>query len=185
MRSKASKVGSLIAAATAAIAVPMTFAPPSSAAPGDVASPSSIVTYNVWNDCAVWSANCDGYKDGEPTYSLWILYHSKAYKDSSLAMMYGNISNYDYSEVADHGTTYHYHYVFTKGAPTTDGAKGAGQGIKNNAAAVMQCGYDNYRVYYNSGWTGPSQNFPWNNYCNAKVDLNSTLLNENASQHFS
>ncbi|MFI9106640.1 hypothetical protein ACIGXA_39705 [Streptomyces fildesensis] len=97
--------------------------------------------------------------------------------------MYGNVSNYDYSEVPDHGTTYHFHYVFEESkAPGTQ--PGGGVAVKNNAASVTQCGYDSYRVYYNSGFAGHSQDFGWSNYCNATTNLDTTLKNGNASQHF-
>ena len=181
MRLTALRAGTLVAAATAAFAVPLTVAPPSQA---DTASPSAVITINKWNDCEVWSSDCDGDKDGTPVYFLEIDYNSTSYQYSNYAEMYGNISNYDYSEVPDQGTTYHFHYVFKQsGAPGTQ--PGAGTAVKNNAAAVKQCGFDSYRVYYNSGFAGHSQNFPWDNYCNKRVNLDSTLKNENASQHFS
>lgn len=59
---------------------------------------------------------------------------------------------------------------------------GAGQHlcIKNNAASVWNRTGKTVTVYYNSGYSGPSQSFA----DGVKANLNSTLKNENASHRF-
>jgi hypothetical protein len=169
----------VFAATTAAVAIPMTIASPSQAA---TVTPANIITYNVSNDCAVYSANCNGYKDGTPNWGMFVFYHSISYSTGGYAQLYGNIADYAYSEVAAQGVTYHYHYVY-QASGGTGGSDGAGSGVKNNAASVDPYGTDNYRVYYFSGFTGHSQLFT-SRYHGPSVNLDSTLKNENASQHF-
>ncbi|MFE6836810.1 hypothetical protein ACFVFI_18510 [Streptomyces sp. NPDC057705] len=80
-------------------------------------------------------------------------------------------------------------YVFRSGqisgtaAACTLSNEGDGQGVKNNAASASngECVAD-YRVYYNSGYSGPSQSFSPNcgDYWPAE-NLGSGLYNENAS----
>lgn len=85
----------------------------------------------------------------------------------------GSISDFAGS-VADYGTTQPSCYDF-KGP-------GAGQGlcVKNNAASVWNRSSVKVRVYYNSGYAGASQDIA----SGSKVNLNSTLKNNNASHQF-
>ena len=82
----------------------------------------------------------------------------------------GSVSDFTGS-ISDYGATQPECYEF-KGA-------GAGQGqcVKNNAASVWNRTSGSVTVYYNSGYSGDSQTFA----SGAKVNLNATLKNENAS----
>ncbi|MEU3599073.1 hypothetical protein ABZ714_10130 [Streptomyces sp. NPDC006798] len=80
-------------------------------------------------------------------------------------------------------------YVFTAGQMNWSAAvcvlsnSGDGQPVKNNAASAAngECSVS-YRVYYNSGYSGPNQTFgpTCGDYWPA-VDLNSGVKNNNAS----
>ncbi|MFI6427300.1 peptidase inhibitor family I36 protein [Promicromonospora sp. NPDC050880] len=85
----------------------------------------------------------------------------------------GSISDFDVS-VGDYGTEQPSCYDF-KGA-------GAGQGLclKNDAASVWNRSAKPVRVYYNSEYGGTYQEVA----AGAKVNLNSTLKNNNASHRF-
>ncbi|AEN11852.1 MULTISPECIES: hypothetical protein [unclassified Streptomyces] len=97
---------------------------------------------------------------------LTLYYNSKAYGYGAASGFMGDIYNYDNGSVV---------YVF---GGTTNGA-GQGQAVKNNAGhACVDSTWAKYRVYYNSGYAGVSQDFGPNN-CK---DLNSSLHNQNASQ---
>lgn len=82
----------------------------------------------------------------------------------------GSVSDFAES-IGNYGTTQPSCYDF-KGA-------GNGQGlcIKNNAASVWNRTSNPVTVYLNSGYAGPSQPIP----AGAKINLNATLKNENAS----
>lgn len=78
----------------------------------------------------------------------------------------GSVSDFTRS-ISDYGSTYMF-----KGP-------GAGQGsrVKNGAASAWNRTFGSVRVYYNSGYSGVSQAIA----PGAKVNLNSTLKNQNAS----
>lgn len=116
---------------------------------------------------------------------LYLFYNSKEYavQDgkyvSSWARFYGNVNNYEGSSSYQGSTLVTYRYVFDSAT------NGHGQYVKNNAASVENCAAgDDYRVFYNSGYSGTSQyigSVGWG--CNW-VNLIPALKNENASQHF-
>jgi murein DD-endopeptidase MepM/ murein hydrolase activator NlpD len=85
----------------------------------------------------------------------------------------GSVSDFTTS-ISDYGATQPDCYEF-KGA-------GAGQGqcVKNNAASVWNRTSGSVTVFYNSGYSGDSQTFA----SGAKVNLNATLKNDNASHRF-
>jgi hypothetical protein len=159
--------------AAAALALPLIAASPAAASGDPVAVPKSIITYNVPNNCNQYPSSC--YSDGTMgEYFLELDYHSIGYQSSAIAKFHGNVYDYD-----GDGTSPRYHYIFWAG-------DGAGSPVKNNAAAVYNSyGQDDYRVYYYSGYTGHSQLIPANILGkDDPVNLDSTLKNENASQHF-
>jgi hypothetical protein len=166
----------LTAAACAAAATQIVAASPASA---------TTYTYNASDNCGVYPLRCATY--GHPDSGLTLYYHSVpsgvlTAPDGSYADFYGNVANYDHDDVTADGFTTRYHYVFHSGA-----GDGSGQAVKNNAASVRNCGPDNYRIYYNSGYAGHSQLFSSNTNCTLNgyyVNLDSTLKNNNASQHF-
>ncbi|WP_392670809.1 hypothetical protein [Streptomyces sp. LN785] len=109
---------------------------------------------------------------------------------SGVASFYGNIPSYYGQDVSPNGAVVvHYLYVFGNNV-VGEKASGTGLGVKNAAASVENCAqYDSYRVYYNSSYQGASQYFADTQgslYCaGGKIaNLNSTLKNQNASQHF-
>jgi len=153
---------------------------------GPVQTASAITTYKV-------DSNCD-HKSCAVGYSgrLHIFYNSKENNGyySGMAHFYGNVYDYAGETVSYNGATAtRYDYVFGKNV-LGNTASGTGQAVKNNAAMVENCApYDGYRVYYNSGYQGSSQYFDHtygsvNCAGGVSVNLNSTLKNENASQHF-
>ena len=85
----------------------------------------------------------------------------------------GSVSDFTGS-IDDYGASQPECYEF-KGA-------GAGQGqcVKNNAASVWNRTGGSVTVFYNSGYSGDSQSFA----SGAKVNLNATLKNDNASHRF-
>ncbi len=85
----------------------------------------------------------------------------------------GAVSDFTTS-VSDYGTTEPSCYDF-KGS-----GAGAGTCIKNNAASVWNRSSKTVRVYFNTGYAGASEDFA----PGAKVNLDSTLKNENASHQF-
>lgn len=100
-------------------------------------------------------------QDGVCQSGEFCLYYN-SYQQGSVSDFAGSISDY--------GST----YVF-KGP-------GAGQGtrVKNGAASVWNRTFGSVRVYYNSGYSGASQAIA----PGGKLNLNSTLKNENASHKF-
>jgi len=100
-------------------------------------------------------------QDGVCQSGEFCLYYN-SYQQGSVSDFAGSISDY--------GST----YVF-KGP-------GAGQGtrVKNEAASVWNRTFGSVRVYYNSGYSGANQAIA----PGAKVNLNSTLKNQNASHKF-
>lgn len=173
LRPRLSRLG-VLSAAFAAAAVSMTATSPAQA---------GTIVYNVSNNCAVHPSVCDG---NEMDAGLLLFYHSLAsgqtVPSGSWAILYGNVSNYDHETIVSEGTNYQYHYVFAHG-------DGASTPVKNNAAAAGPCNpnvRDSYTVYYNSGYLGHSQRIAAQYYCEQAVrNLDSTLKNNNASQHFS
>ncbi|MBQ1092282.1 hypothetical protein [Streptomyces sp. B93] len=143
------------------------------------ATPAQAATYYVTDNCDVPWINCS-YGD------LWMVYNSKEYALSggkilsSWASFYGNVHDYDGTSQYQGSTLSTYVYVFN------GNGNGSGQRVKNNAASVRNCApADNYRVYYNSGYQGHSQYFGHASaYDCPFVNLDSTLKNDNASQHF-
>jgi hypothetical protein len=95
----------------------------------------------------------------------------------AVADMYGDI--YDFSGGLDGNGIYV--FVFS----TLGNRPGAAQAIKNNAASADPCGVNSYRIYYNSGYTGHSQYFGNDVYCDGDFNFDSTLKNEDASEHWS
>ncbi|MFJ8149874.1 hypothetical protein ACIQ8D_07310 [Streptomyces sp. NPDC096094] len=148
---------------------------------------ANAATYKVDNNC--------GYKVCaiENAGGQLNLHYNSIANDgyySGVAHFYGNVYNYAGETVSANGATAQtYNFVFGKNV-VGNTAAGTGQAVKNNAASVENCGpWDAYRVYYNSGYQGSSQYFAHTNgsqYCagGKLVDLNSTLKNNNASQHF-
>jgi hypothetical protein len=145
------------------------------------ATPAHAATYNVTSNCDVPWINCSTEPD------LWLLYNSKAYAIqngtyvTSWATFRGNVPDYWGTSQYQGSTLTTYRFVFN------GNGNGAWQYVKNNAASVQNCSeVDNYRVYYNSDYAGHSQYFghrdPYGD-C-VLTDLDSTLKNENASQHF-
>ncbi|WP_433891976.1 hypothetical protein [Streptomyces sp. CA-111067] len=163
-----------VAAAGAAGAALLSSAPANAA---DI-KPMATITIDVSDNCAVHPSGCsNGSING-----LTLFYNSiiPGYPDASgsTATFNGNVSNYDYDTSVSEGNNYHWHYIFQKNF-----GNGSGQAVKNNAAAVGTCGaLDNYRVYFNSKYLGHSQTFT-KNTCSHDVNLDSTLKNNNASQH--
>ncbi|WP_405643088.1 hypothetical protein [Streptomyces uncialis] len=110
---------------------------------------------------------------------------------SGTASFYGNVTNYAGETYGHNGgaNPVHYKFVFGKNSAGLNGP-GTGQAVKNNAASAENCSpWDSYRVYFNSGYQGSSQYFSHTNgshLCAGGVhmNLNATLKNNNASQHF-
>lgn len=95
-----------------------------------------------------------------------------------------NISNYAGYYAGD-GINVHYvfdsrslQYSLNYGTSSCQSSSGKGQQVKNNAAAVGNNLTADVRVYYNSGYSGPSDTIGAGNNRN----LSSTLKNDNASQ---
>lgn len=146
------------------------------------ASPAGAATYSAWNNCAMYPVQCDD--EYGPGSGMMLFYHSTSdsysYPSGSFAYFYGDVYNYAGDTVS--GNTYH--YIFKSGL-----GDGSGQAVKNNAASAQNCNDDgtlnDYRIYYNSGYAGHSQIFGHGYWCDAPIiNLDSTLKNENASQHF-
>ncbi|WP_406287937.1 hypothetical protein [Streptomyces sp. NBC_00209] len=138
------------------------------------------------------SDNCDTYNSGCSYGDLDIHYNTIAYDGyySAIASFYGNVYSYAGKDVSPNGAVViHYKYVFGKNVNGVK-ASGTGAAVKNQGGSVENCApADSYRVYYNSGYAGSSQYFQSTYgglYCQGAkyVDLNSTLHNNNASQHF-
>jgi murein DD-endopeptidase MepM/ murein hydrolase activator NlpD len=85
----------------------------------------------------------------------------------------GSLSDFTGS-IADYGTTQPSCYEFRSPG------NGKGRCVKNNAASVWNRSSKTVRVYYNSEYSGASQDFA----PGAKGNLNPTLKNENASHQF-
>lgn len=155
-----------VAAAAAALAAPLVTATPASA--------SGYPTYYVSDNCAVHPTYCYyGSINGLTLYYNSII-PGYPYASGSTATFASSVYNY----AGDTVSNIKYVYIFQQNF-----GNGSGQAVKNNAAAVSTCGaLDNYRVYYNSGYAGHSQTFPKNN-CAYDYNLDSTLKNNNASQH--
>ena len=85
----------------------------------------------------------------------------------------GSVSDFS-SSVSNYGSSKPSCYEFR--------GPGAGQGqcVKNNAMSVWNRSSRAVTVYYNSGYTGPSQTFA----SGQAGDLNSALSNNNASHRF-
>lgn len=144
-------------------------------------SPAHAGTFNVTSNCDVPWVNCSN----EP--ELWELYNSKAYSVSggsyitSWAEFWGDVYDYYGTSQYQGSTLDTYRYVFN------GNGSGAWQYVKNNAGSAQNCSeVNNYRVYYNSGYAGHSQYFGHTDpYADCTwYDLDSTLKNNEASQHF-
>lgn len=146
------------------------------------ATPAHAGTYTTTSNCDVPWISCSN-----PPH-FWQLYNSKAYATSggyyttSWATFWGNVYDYYGSSRYQGSTLTTYRYVFNSNG------KGAGQYVKNNAGSAQNCSsQNNYRVYYNSGYEGHSQYFPHRDVYAGECtwyDLDSTLKNDEASQHF-
>ncbi|MBV2155172.1 hypothetical protein [Kitasatospora sp. SUK 42] len=135
----------------------------------------------VSNNCG-WQSSSDCRTDNNV---LIISYNSNAGdggNSSSSAKFFGNVPDYAGENVLNgnqSGYTF-YRYVFSGG-----NGSGNGVAVKNNAAAAKGCPSTvNYRVYYNSNYGGHSQLIPGSWGCYAGTNLDSTLKNNNASQHW-
>jgi hypothetical protein len=143
------------------------------------AGPASATVIYTSSPCIFRDSR--GY-DPDCETDLWVNYNSSPQSGvkpapGASAAMYGDI--YDYSAGLDGNGV----YVFVFG--TQGNEAGAGQKIKNNAASADPCGPNNYRIYYSSGYTGHSQYFAADSYCGADFNFDSTLKNEDASEHWS
>ncbi|MFD8725938.1 hypothetical protein ACFV2H_50475 [Streptomyces sp. NPDC059629] len=145
------------------------------------AAPAQAATYYVSDNCDVPWISCN-YGD------LRLYYNSKAkavdssgHLVSSWAQFYGNVSDYSGTSQYEGSGLSTYVYVFG-----WMNGNGNGQRVKNNAASVANCAAsDDYRVYYNTGYMGHSQYFGHGGWSSCNwADLDSTLKNENASEHF-
>ncbi|WP_406282750.1 hypothetical protein [Streptomyces sp. NBC_00209] len=154
------------------------------------AAPAQAATFKVTDNCDVPWISCS-FGDLTLTYNSSAYLKSHPGETTGKARFYGNVSNYEGTSQYQGSTLSTYRYVFGDDGyeyPGGYSAPGKGQYVKNNAAAMWNCApADNYRVYYNSSYAGASQYLRhWNGYeadC-PKADLNSTLKNQNASQHF-
>jgi hypothetical protein len=167
-----------LAVVTAAAGVSMV-----TTAPAQASAPLNVY---VSNNCGMYPQDCSGAD--MVGGGLYVYYHSRtgsALRPSgSYAVFYGDVYNYATDTTEIGAQTYIYHYVYFSGK-----GDGSGQAVKNNAAAAISCSTitrDNYRIYYNSGYTGHSQEFDAAYYCldAPAINLDSTLKNENASQHW-
>jgi hypothetical protein len=162
------------AAICAAAALPVLTATPASAA---------TITYNVTSNCWNYSSHCSGNEVVDDP--LYVNYHSVSTSgdgnpSGSFAEFYGNVSNYGSETSHSENTDYVYHYVYLSGY-----GDGSGQAVKNNAASANNCSTVNgYRIYFYSGYSGHSQSIPHYFSCASSTNLDSTLKNNNASQHF-
>ncbi|WNI16188.1 hypothetical protein [Actinacidiphila sp. ITFR-21] len=152
-------------------------------APAHASPPLNVY---VGNNCGMYPQDCDG--NDMVGGGLYLFYHSRTgsaqFPTGSNAVFYGDVYNYasDTGQVGERTYVYHYEFFAGKG-------EGSGEPVKNNAAAAVSCSTvtrDDYRIYYNSGYTGHSQEFDAAYYCldAPAINLDSTLTNENASQHW-
>ncbi|CAL2060009.1 MULTISPECIES: hypothetical protein [Streptomyces] len=144
-------------------------------------SPAQAGTYSVTSNCDVSWISCANEPD------LWEMYNSKANSGSggnyttSWASFYGDVDDYSGTSQYQGSTLETYRYVFN------GNGSGSGQAVKNNAGSIQNCSEtDNYRVYYNSSYAGHSQYIGHRDAYGSCVwdDLDSTLQNNEASQHF-
>lgn len=169
---RTSRIGTAVVVMAAAATLPILTAGPASAA---------TLNYNVSSNCATYPEHCSG---GEVVDDpLYVNYHSadsNGNVSGSFAEFYGDVYNYASDTTHSENTDYVYHYVFLSGY-----GDGSGQAVKNNAASANNCStVDGYRIYYSSGYSGHSQYIDHYYGCSFNVNLDSTLKNENASQHF-
>ncbi|MGW4439224.1 hypothetical protein ACWELO_26295 [Streptomyces sp. NPDC004596] len=145
------------------------------------AAPAHAGTFNVTSNCDVPWVSCSNEAE------FWQMYNSKALSDSgghyttSWAEFWGDVYDYYGTSQYQGSTLNTYRYVFN------GNGSGAGQYVKNNAASAQNCSnVNNYRVYYNSGYAGHSQYFGHSDPYGPCTwyDLDSTLKNNEASQHF-
>lgn len=165
--------------AVSALALPLVAASPAAASDDPTAAPNAIINMYVPNNCNQYPSSC--YSDGTMgNYYLELRFHSVEYASSAYARFHGNV--YDYAYDSSNGIRYN--YVFG------GGGDGQSSPVKNDAASVYNSygsasGHDAYRVYYYSGYTGHSQYIEANVLGkDDPVNLDGTLKNENASQHF-
>jgi hypothetical protein len=112
---------------------------------------------------------------------------SGEYKVYGLCLYYN--SNNQGARVSASGPVYNYNNAFEGPIPralafSLEG-NGGGQPVKNNTASVYNLDLTPYTVYYNSGWAGPADSFPYEGYGGSELwfgNLNHTY-NENASQY--
>lgn len=167
----------LAAAATASAGISLFVA-----APAHATGPAA----DVWvsNNCAMYPSACDGTAMNA---GVILFFHSlttaDGYPKGSYARLYGDVYDYAYDTVEVNTRVIRYHYQFLPNS-----GDGSGVAVKNNAAAANSCSFtarETYRIYYNSGYAGHSQEILPGYYCdNGTVNLDSTLKNENASQHW-
>ncbi|MEU9325038.1 hypothetical protein AB0D91_14735 [Streptomyces canus] len=145
------------------------------------AVPAHAGTFKVTSNCDVPWVSCSD----EP--ELWEMYNSKALSVSggsyttSWAEFWGDVYDYDGTSEYQGSTLETYRYIFNSNG------SGSAQYVKNNAGSMQNCSeVNNYRVYFNSGYGGHSQYIPHRDaYADCVwYDLDSTLKNNEASQHF-
>ncbi|MET8840477.1 hypothetical protein ABZW67_10315 [Streptomyces rubiginosohelvolus] len=139
-----------------ALAALMMSAPSSSAAYGDHRSDGTVYKCGRNGNfplCVYFNSNLKGAKVG----------------------IFGKVHNYDYSpHCSSQGCL---PFTYSEGS----GSAGYGQKVKNNAASVYNYNDTSTRVFYNSGWTGPADEwdpYGWGTYFG---NLSATY-NDNASQ---
>ncbi|MFJ6760325.1 MULTISPECIES: hypothetical protein [unclassified Streptomyces] len=104
--------------------------------------------------------------------SLCIYYNSD--NKGSRVGIYGKVHNYDANPTMCSSQGCSKYSFQTSG-------NGYGQYIKNNAASAYNADFHPYRVYYNSGWSGPVDEFDPKGYGTYFGNLVRTY-NQNASQ---
>ncbi|MDX3239393.1 hypothetical protein PV392_27635 [Streptomyces sp. ME03-5709C] len=137
-------------------------------------------TFYVNDNCDVSWITCS-YGDLNVNYNtMQYGLTSDGHLLTSYASFYGNVPDYAGASRYEGSSLVTYVYVFG------NGGNGNGQRMKNNAGSVWNCApEDNYRIYYNSGYVGHSQ-YIRNAYYGSCywTDLDSTLHDQNASQHW-
>jgi hypothetical protein len=142
------------------------------------AGPAHAAEFKVTENCDVPWITCS-------SGDLVLWYNSKEIVqdgDSAFTAFYGDVYDHWGTSQYQGSTLSTYRYVFGHGG------NGNGQYTKNNAASVENSSeVDNYRVYYNSGYSGTSQYFAKNDLWDGQdnlVNLITALKNNNASSHF-
>ncbi|MFD4525176.1 hypothetical protein ACFWP7_14895 [Streptomyces sp. NPDC058470] len=129
------------------------------------ASPSSASYGDHWDDGTIYKCGRNG------NFPLCLYYNSNL-KGAKVGI-FGKVYNYEYHQSCEGCFSYFY-----EEGSTLDGY---GQDVKNNAASVYNYNDTSTRVFFNSGYTGPADEFDpygWGTYFG---NLEATY-NDNASQ---